>query len=545
MNTSTLMKLSVAGLLAIGAAQPVAAQWGSQTSAKTIYSKNGEIAQLLTARTADGYTYLSWWEWNTEWSPASSMMLCMQLLDPQGNCMWGEDGIVVDSYPTKSYTSMNSLIVDKEGNAYVSWADSRSQIDKILTDEDQRYDNFEPVIYKINKDAEFLWGEDGLTLDPSKYSMSPILYQAGDNIYASIYGIGSGSYIASYFVRLNPETGEFMGEPQSMGGQYIASAGNDIINVYSSGGQTLAMRYNQNLQPVWSAPSVVAPFVYEGHSNFPYTLKTDYLGGVIVSLERNTSVSKWMPVVNYITADGESTFGTAVDVVETEENNNTYNFICYNPQTESILNVWGISNPTLALGAQLMDLFGDREWGENGLFLATKQATTGYSFAPLSVMYTEDNLYWILYVDETNWQQDTMYLICVDGEGNVVSEAQRVGAYNQGINNPAIYWEDGSMFIIYYNWVNNTGEYRIRTLSKTDFYESPEIPELPGGGSDQPGDNPGEGPGDDPDAGIESIVAGTGKIKYYSPEGLELNSPKKGLNIVKGADGEVRKVIIK
>ena len=514
---------------------PAKAQWGSQTSAKTIYSHDGEILQFQTARTADGYTYMAWAEWNSEWAPASSMMLCMQLLDPEGNTVWGEDGIVVDSYPTKSYTTMNSLVVDKEGNAYVSWADSRSQIDKILTPEDERYDNFEPVIYKINKEAEFLWGEDGVTLDASKYSVSPILYQAGDNLYATIYGIGSGSFISSYFVRLNPENGEFIGEPKSMGGQFTASAGNDIINVYGAGGQTLAMRYNENLEPLWTAPAVVAPFIYEGHSNFPYILQTDYLGGVIVSLERNTSASKWMPVVNYITADGESTFGTAVDVVATEENNNTYNFICYNPQKETILNVWGVSNPNLALGSQMMDLFGDREWGEDGLFLATKEAASGYTFAPLSVTYTRDNLYWILYVDETNWQQDTMYLMCVDQEGNIVSEPQRVGAYNQGVNSPSVYWEEGNFYIVYYNWVSNTGQYRIRTLSKTDFYESPEIPELPGGSID--------GPVDEPDAGIESITIDD-NVRFYSPEGFELSSPKKGLNIVKEA-GETKKVIIK
>lgn len=534
MKHSTFLKLSL--LVLMGCMPMLAlAEWGTQTRVSTVYQKEGEIMQFHTARTSDGYTYMAWAEWNTEYSPAICMMLCMQLLDPDGNPQWGDEGIVVDSYPTRSFTSANSLVVDNEGNAIVSWCDSRSQKDKTITEEDARYDNFEPVLYKVNKEGELIWGEDGVAYDPTNYSMCPVLYSAGGNLYATIYGIGSGSFISSYFVRLDPATGEFIGSPKNMGGQFIQSVGTDIINVYSASGQTLAMRYNQNLEPVWSSPAVVAPYVYEGHSNFPYNLVKDYLGGVIVSFERSTNSSKWMPIVNYITADGESPFGQAVDVITNEANNNTFNTICYNPHTEEILNIWGSNNFHLALQGQMMDIFGERLWGNDGIDFANKTSTTDYTYAPISITMTNDNLYWILYVDESNWMNDTMYLICINGDGEIVENAQRVGPYNRGVISPSVYWEDGSMYMIYYNYVSNTGVYSIQTLSVTDFYESPEFP-----------DEPVLPEPDDPSNGVETIEnGGSGASSYYTIDGMKLSGPQKGLNIIKGSDGVSKKVIIK
>ena len=527
----SLLCLVAAGAVSV----PVYAEWGTQTKAAVIYEHEGEILQFKTARTSDGYTYMSWLEWNLNWQPASSLMLCMQLLDPDGNPLWGDEGLVIDDYPSKSYTTQNSLLVDSQGNAYVSWADSRSQIDKVLTDDDQRYDFFEPVIYKVDKEGNMLWGEDGKTYDSSTYSLCPILYQAGGNIYAMMYGIGAGAYIPSYFTRIDAETGDLMGNMKSMGGQFIASVGTDIINVWASGSQTVAMRYNEDLEAVWSSPVTVAPYVYEGHSNFPFNLVSDYQGGVIVSFDRNIGSSKWMPIVNYITADGESTFGNAVDVTTLQNYNNTYNFIVYNPQTECILNMWGVSNPHLGLDGQLMDVFGERLWGGPGLEFTTKVTGNDYTFAPISATFTKDNCYWVLYVDETNWMQDTMFLICIDEDGKVVAglnedgtNSMRVGPYYQGIVSPSVYWDNGNMYLIYYNYVSDI--YRVRTQMIPDLYEPGEVPEAP------IPDTPGK---------ISSIGFDESSATYYSIDGIRLNAPQKGLNIERDALGNTRKLIIK
>lgn len=531
MKIFTVMKGVALGILLAGMPMSAFAGWGTQTRAETIYQKNGEIFQFHTARTSDGYIYMSWLEWNSEWHPASSIMLCMQLLDPDGNRMWGDDGLVIDSYPTKSYTTNNSLVVDEEGNAYVSWADSRSQIDKTLTDEDSRYDYFEPVVYKLNKDGEMLWGDDGKTYDNSKYSVTPILYTSGGNVYAMFYGMGEGSTIPTYMVRLDSATGEFAFEPKPMGGMLAGSVGTDVINVYAGATTTVAMRYDEDLNPVWPEATEVAPFTYAGHGNFPYTLLSDGQGGVIVSLERNLSTSKWMPVVNYITADGESLFGNAVDVTTNLYNNNTMNFMVYNPVEETILSLWSMNNPTTALYGQMMDVFGDRLWNDGeGMELAYKLTGNDYTFAPLSAVCTKDNTYWVLYVDEYNWMQYTMYLICIDGEGNVIEgydsdglNTMRVGPFNQGILSPNVYWDNGSMYLIYYNY-NSSNTYMIRTIKVADLY-------APLGGTD--------------DSGIGSVTEAAGHTTCYGLDGILRDSPRKGINIVKDSEGKVSKILVK
>lgn len=515
------------------------AEWGTQKTSQVVYEKKGEIMQLKAARTSDGYTYLAWIEWNPNWKPASTLMLCMQLLDPDGNPCWGDQGMIVDDYPSSSYTTQNRLVVDEEGNAYVSWADCRSLVGQDL--ENTNYTSvFEPVIYKMNKDGEMLWGENGKTYDSSSYSMNPILYYASGNLYAMIYGIGSGSYIAQNYVRLDKETGDFASSVQPYGGQIIGSEGSDIIRVYSGSSQTLAMRYDKNFNEVWNTPAVVANEVYSGHNNFPYSLYTDYQGGVIVSFQRFVGeTNNWMPIVNYITADGESTFGRAVDVTPDIYNNNDYNMISYNPQTESIFNVWGVSGYTLALYGQLMDIFGERMWSEyndnteNGKEIAYKISTSTYSYAPLGVTYTKDNTYCILYVDESNWMTDTMYIVTLDEEGNVVKEAERVGPFYQGIANPHVFFDNGDLYMIYYNYVSSTNTYRIRAFRIPEAYEPAVSPENPSGP-----DNPG-------DTGVDGVVEQDGPSVYYSLDGMRLDSPRKGLNIVKDANGKVRKVMVK
>ena len=44
-------------------------------------------------------------------------------------------------------------------------------------------------------------------------------------------------------------------------------------------------------------------------------------------------------------------------------------------------------------------------------------------------------------------------------------------------------------------------------------------------------------------AGVDGVVVGDGNVRYYTPSGIETDSPHKGINIVVGADGKVRKVV--
>jgi hypothetical protein len=52
--------------------------------------------------------------------------------------------------------------------------------------------------------------------------------------------------------------------------------------------------------------------------------------------------------------------------------------------------------------------------------------------------------------------------------------------------------------------------------------------------------------GANPSTGIDSVTnAATGKTEYYTISGVRLNGAQKGINIVKMADGKVKKVLVK
>ena len=100
------------------------AGWGNSETADVLYKKSGEISSLRIARTADGKTYMTWLEWSE--TSGEGYNVHMQLLDTEGNAMWGDEGILLENKPNASWTAGYSLAVTPEGDAVVSWADARN-----------------------------------------------------------------------------------------------------------------------------------------------------------------------------------------------------------------------------------------------------------------------------------------------------------------------------------------------------------------------------------------------------------------------------------
>ena len=51
--------------------------------------------------------------------------------------------------------------------------------------------------------------------------------------------------------------------------------------------------------------------------------------------------------------------------------------------------------------------------------------------------------------------------------------------------------------------------------------------------------------GEDINAGVKTVQTGSGITTNYSLNGTKLAAPQRGINIVRRADGSVRKVVIK
>ncbi len=483
------------------------AGWGNSETADVLYKKSGEILSLRIARTADGKTYMTWLEWSE--TSGEGYNVHMQLLDTEGNAMWGDEGILLENKPNASWTAGYSLAVTPEGDAVVSWADARN-------DAAGDYQRQTPVLYKINQQKEMLWGEDGVSLG-DEYQFPPVLYYVDGDIYAKIYPAGEEG--STVLVRLDDEGG-FATEPMDFGGMITPSVDGDFIGVYMGSEGTEAMRYNRDLQEVWSAPAVVSSELYQGYDTEPYKLASDGMGGVVVSFIKPLGQFQHIPVVQYVSAEGEAVFGEAAEVIVTETCDHMYPVLAVDSSDQSILCAWQVSGGANMLAGQQFDFFGERLWGDAGMVLAAKDDPSEWSYGPMAAESLSDGTWLVCFADELAWARNQMYLASFDHEGNEVwrkpvAEPGALNSYNCCL--------DGDDYYIY--WIDevtdddwNT-EYMIKTVKVADLTSGVE--------------------------NIESDSARKDIDAYYSLDGARYTRPVKGVNIVRYTDGSSRKMMVK
>ena len=479
-----------------------------------MYESELELYNYKAARTSDGYVYVSWVAYGG--IPRHGYNLYIQRYSPDGEKLFGENGLVLDTHASPSWMADNSLVVDSEGNAYVSWADSRHE-------ENEGVENFYemfPVIYKVSPSGESLWGgTEGLEMGgEEEYSYPPILYMLNDNLYASL--IAFNEWDPASLVRLNLTDGSFACNPIQKTGQLIESEGADFIIVYAGAEGTEAMRYTKDMSPVWNNPALVSTNIYGGYGRFPYDLVSDGMGGVVVSFERQVGLWYHMPIVQYIKSNGEAVFGEAVDVIDTEMYEHDYCVIGVNTETEEIMAAWSISGGKTAVGGQLLDYFGDRLWGDEGVILQEKESLSGYGYGTIVVWPLPESKWLVLYADEIGWANNQLYLSCVDENGE--EEWLLPLGEPQDVSYPKFYFENGNLYLYYKNeftdddW-NTTYYVRLITVKGIIDIES----------------------------GVNDITVKNDKPEFYSIDGVKSNHPVKGINIIKEKDGSVRKVYVK
>ncbi|MDE5877770.1 MAG: hypothetical protein K2H47_09795 [Muribaculaceae bacterium] len=502
---TSLLSLLAATLLPINAY----ADWGTPEEPHALMTvDNNEVAAMKTARTADGKTFVSWLTYGdrSNWG----YELRLQLLDTDGNPMWEPDGIQVEDVRNCSWTADYWMVVSPEGDAIISWADARDQ------EELDTPTSHVSVVYKVSQNQEMLWGDRGIELG-EQYKYPATLYQFGDDTYCLMQS--AEDWGTPQITRLSSE-GTFEFEPKDFFGQLIQSEGSDFISVYSNSDGTVAMRYTQDIEPVWDKPALLSTYTYTGYGRDPYCMVSDGNGGVVVAFSRAMGGFSHLPVVAYVTADGEAVFGESADVIATETNDHNYAKIGVNTETETILATWQMSSGIYALGGQLMDYYGERLWGDDGKLLATKDSPSGYSYGPIAVYPAGEDKWFVVYADELWWAHSQLNYSTYDSEGNLLSNRQGIDA--TGVDDYFTYM-DGSDFYMFF----------VNEYTDDDWEDHAAIMTVKIDGIS---------------TGIENINTDNnsiGQTEYYNLSGMRISKPLPGLNIVRHKDGTTQKVLMK
>ncbi len=151
-------------LLLISLATNAGAQWTTDTTANTVVRDSvGETP--LMASLPDGSTYVCWFEPGL----STPYELHLQLLDPDGNRVWGNAGIVVSNFPQNTALYRYDMKVDHDENAIIAF-------------QDERQGDLQIVAYKIDKNGSQIWA-NGIVLKDSLSTggLSPVIGITGHN----------------------------------------------------------------------------------------------------------------------------------------------------------------------------------------------------------------------------------------------------------------------------------------------------------------------------------------------------------------------------
>jgi hypothetical protein len=141
------------------------AQWSSNPAVNlAVCDTTGEQALAKIGSTSDGESYISWFD-----NRSGSYAVYLQRLDPLGNKMWAPSGLLISNNPQSSSLVDWDLMVDDNDNAIVAFTDTRNS------------GNLNPFVYAISPNGDFLWGANGIDLNPTAdFQANPKLAKTDD-----------------------------------------------------------------------------------------------------------------------------------------------------------------------------------------------------------------------------------------------------------------------------------------------------------------------------------------------------------------------------
>ncbi|MBK7501051.1 MAG: hypothetical protein IPI19_18735 [Ignavibacteriales bacterium] len=141
------------------------AQWSTNPAINlAVCDTTGEQALAKIGSTSDGGSYISWFD-----NRSGSYAVYLQRLDPLGNKMWAPNGLLVSNNSQSSSLVDWDLMVDGNDNAIVAFTDTRNS------------GNLNPFVYAISPTGDFLWGPNGIDLNPTAdFQANPKLAKTDD-----------------------------------------------------------------------------------------------------------------------------------------------------------------------------------------------------------------------------------------------------------------------------------------------------------------------------------------------------------------------------
>ena len=345
------------------------AQWSSDPMANTQLSNlTGEQALPKVAVCNDGHSYVAWFS-----NESGNYNVRLQRLDKDGYPLFNDNGMLISDHPQMSSLTDWGLAVDPDNYALITFQDIRN------TDNN-------PVGYRISPNGEMMWGEDGIIFsNSSNFEPSPVVCAtgAGNAVFAWPSFTDTDSEV--HLQKISPGGDLLWGEGLviaypgvNVTAPYLFPAGDDFVFVvwheetgpfYSPTRGLYVQKLDADGNFMWETDlEVYAPIA----SGAVITLQMcrDDSGGIVFSWYGNDSGMHFNCWAHHMDGDGNLTMPTNGVIVSTSmERNHMYPAPAFLPQTQEIVVYFSeqdFNQNQRGLYAQKFDLAGNRQWTDEG-----------------------------------------------------------------------------------------------------------------------------------------------------------------------------------
>jgi hypothetical protein len=348
---------------------PVSAQW-SKSPGTTLSLADGawEQVQAKVVRAPDGGAYVSWFDSDPSGTPAFGYDVRLQRLDPSGNEVWAQGGVLVADRGFSS-TEDYGLDVDAAGNALLAFRDTRFGGTRI-------------TVTVVDSTGAQTWGPSGVQVTSSGTVFSPRVADAGAGGVFAAWTSGSGVVAQRLDASGAPQWGAGFNVSAAAGGTAFLCAirgtsdGGVIVTWTRQSGSFFSPRHlhAQKLDaagaPQWGAAGLA---VFDGGSlqiaYYP-SFVTDGSGGGVFHWYSLGAVAPEQVHVQRVLANGSEVFPhngvTGASTIGTRAGAAA----AYDATTGETYLFWVEMNSgqsMFGLSGQRFDAAGARQWGPQGI----------------------------------------------------------------------------------------------------------------------------------------------------------------------------------
>lgn len=416
-NMKKILSFLVLSLLS---ALTVKAQYASDPTQALGISGDGILSgqtDVKAKQAPDGNIFVLWGV-RLEDSSTSPYRLRAQLLDKDGNKLWGDDGKSVCENEADPYMPGHGMDVTEDGCLVFTSNDNRTGSDKIYA-------------YCIDQEGNQVWGKNGVAL-PGGVSWltdkTEVLSHGGYTYITYLGGDDGETQAADWLCKLDNKSGEIIWQKEvENDGTLVPGDDKGFIMGYKTPETMNIAKFDYDGNELWN--TVLEDDFSTRMVGYQYmSFAPDGKGGCVTAYGWEYATDTfgnplYAIALQHVSADGQILTGdTPVEAAENVEGTNVFPITAYDPETDNMLVAWFQDNLahkyTLYAGKYGKD--GKKMWQPDGNEILVRDEMGGFEIEPLALIPTGKDEWLMVYNNQTKYTENQLVACRLSASGEIL-----------------------------------------------------------------------------------------------------------------------------